>query len=244
MSHETKSIPIQFRHGPAETPSDYQGAVDRFNAVRHAAGNDDVHSRALESMLQAMIRLDRQFGAVGALPIEGVSEALDEAMVAAAHVESAWVESGGEAQAAALDHAVIALTQWAMQHELEIRHPEVWVNALARRANAAGTRQDCAAVFALMQGALAHLAPALSADLEQSNPARPWRILILNFAITAIRAGDGALMRFAFDTLNRHLPVDAPGFYAEAAQQASSPGFPEEHRALIDAEVARWTRAH
>jgi hypothetical protein len=242
MTTDSKPIQIQFRHGPLETPSDYQNALDGFARAGATSGDANAHARAFESMLSMMIRLDQQFGISGPFPVEGVEEALKEAMIAAAHVESDWGQD--ESAMIALDRAMIALGHWAMQHALEVRHPEVWVNALARRANAAETRQDCAAMFALMQGAIAHLEATLGSDLEQSNPERPWRILNLNFAITAIRAGDGALMRFAFETLNRHLPLDAPGFYAEASAQAAHPAFPAEHRALIDQEVSRWTRAH
>ncbi|MBL8512900.1 MAG: hypothetical protein JNJ55_02835 [Betaproteobacteria bacterium] len=242
---ETKPIQVRFhhgRHGAFETPSDYQGAHDGYARTAMQTGLADEHTRAFESMLSMAIRLDRQFGTAGAFPVGGVEDALAEALSAAAHVEHTWAHD--ESALFSLDRAVIALGHWAMQHALEVRHPELWVNALARRANAAETRQDCAAIFALMQGAIAHLEPALNADLEKSNPERPWRILNLNFAITAIRAGDTALMRFAFDALNRNLPLDAPGFYAEAAQQAGHPEFPAEHRALIDQEVARWTVAH
>src|SRR5258706_68768 len=101
-----------------------------------------------------------------------------------------------------------------------------------------------AAAYALMQGFIAHLAPQLDADLERSNPERPWRLLNLNFAITAIRTGDAALMRFAFDTLNNHLPDERAGFYEEACALASQPGFLPETRALIEAEHARWSRVH
>lgn len=225
-----------------ETPSDYQHALEGFAQARASAGEANSHLRAFESMLSMMIRLDQQFGTVGSFPVEGVEEALSEAMIAAAHVEHEW--AGEESWLLSLDRAVIALGHWAMQHALDVRQPEMWVNALARRANAAETRQDCAAMFALMQGAIAHLETTLGADLEKSNPERPWRILNLNFAITAIRAGDGALMRFAFSTLNRHLPLDAPGFYAEASAQAAHPAFPAEHRTLIEQEVLQWTQAH
>ncbi len=242
MTSENTPIRVHFQHGPLATPSDYQGALDGFARIRVSHHRDSEHARALESMLSMMIRLDQQFGTTGPFPIDGVQEALAEAISAAARVESD--SSGNDAAILALDRAVIALAHWATQHVLEIRPPDIWVNALARRANAAETRQDCAAVFALMQGAIAHLEPALAADLEKSNPERPWRILNLNFAITAIRAGDGALMRHAFDTLNRHMPLDAPGFYAEASTQASHPAFPPAQRAMIDQEVARWTRAH
>jgi hypothetical protein len=97
----------------------------------------------------------------------------------------------------------------------------------------------------MMQGFIGHFSPALKADLERSNPQRPWRLLNLNFAITAIRTGEAELMRFAFDTLNSHLPDEREGFYAEASALASQqPGFPPATRGLIDAELACWTRVH
>ena len=95
-----------------------------------------------------------------------------------------------------------------------------------------------------MQGFISHFSTALEADLERSNPQRPWRLLNLNFAITAIRSGDAALMRYAFDTLNSHLPDERSGFYEEAHALASQPGFPQETKGLIEAEITRWTRVH
>lgn len=247
MSDSTQPIHLAFRQGSLAPSSDYQSAARAIAQVRAAldaqAGNDD-DARALASMLDMMQRIDAQYGADGALPVAGVDEALDEALSAAAHVEAALARHALEHQVANLDTAVLALGYWAARHEVGIRHPDMWVNALARRANAAQTRQDCAAAFALMQGAIHHLSPALSPDLERSNPERPWRILNLNFAITGIRSGDGALMRFAFDQLNRALPAEAPGFYQEAHERAGAEGFPAEHRSLIESEMRRWTRPH
>jgi hypothetical protein len=96
----------------------------------------------------------------------------------------------------------------------------------------------------MMQGFINHFSPALKADLERSNPERPWRLLNLNFAITAIRTGDASLMRYAFDTLNGHLPDERSGFYEEAHALACQPGFPLATQVLIQSELARWTRAH
>ena len=138
----------------------------------------------------------------------------------------------------------IGIGYWAMRHELPIGMVEPIVNALAAQSNAAESRQETAAVYAMMQGFISHFSPLLQADLERSNPQRPWRLLNLNFAITAIRTGDESLMRYAFDTLNAHLPYDLPGFYEEAQALASRPGFPLGSRGLIEAEFTRWTQAH
>ena len=67
------------------------------------------------------------------------------------------------------------------------------------------------------------------------------------FALT-IRTGDPAMMKFAFATLESHLPDESDGFYAEALTLARQPGFPAETCAVIEAaklaNSAGWTRLH
>jgi hypothetical protein len=120
---------------------------------------------------------------------------------------------------------------------VEVNAPEIVVNALAARSNAAHTKEELAAVYALTQGFIAHIAPRLSADLERSNPERPWRILNLNFAITAIRTEDPQMMDFAFDTLAKNLPDEAPGFFAEALAHALGPGIAPAVREKLEARA-------
>jgi hypothetical protein len=117
------------------------------------------------------------------------------------------------------------------------------VNALAHRANAARSRQELAAVFGLTQGIAAHVAPRLEADLERSNPERPWRILHANLAIVAIRTEDPALMDHAFDALDRALPEERAAFYAEALALALAPAIASEVRERIRARHLKWTAA-
>ncbi|HXN14864.1 MAG TPA: hypothetical protein VN878_00720, partial [Usitatibacter sp.] len=92
-----------------------------------------------------------------------------------------------------------------------------------------------------MQGVVAYVAPRLAADLERSNPERAWRILHLNFAITAIRSEERALMDFAFDALDEALPDERAGFYAEALALALAPGIAPAVREQIEARHFKWT---
>jgi hypothetical protein len=194
--------------------------------------------------LPVMQSLDKQFGADDSLPVDDAGKAADDALLCLTELET-WLDRLELPDCRdALSCLQLGVAYWAMRHHLPIQIAEPVVNALAARSNAAQTRQETAAVYALMQGFIHHMAPALQADLEQSNPERPWRILNLNFAITAIRTGDAAMMRYAFDTLNRHLPDERAGFYEEAVALASQPGFPVETRAIIEAEYARWARMH
>jgi hypothetical protein len=194
--------------------------------------------------LEVSERLDAEYGADAVLPLESLDDAVEESLRAIAELDH-WLDRFTRADLRTnLESVMLGIGLWAMRHGLTIFVPEPIVNALASRANEATSKQETAAAYALMQGFIAHFAPQLGADLERSNPERAWRMLNLNFAITAIRTGDAALMRFAFDTLNKHLPDERAGFYEEAAALASQPGFPLETRSLVEAEYARWSRRH
>jgi hypothetical protein len=114
------------------------------------------------------------------------------------------------------------------------------VNALGWRANHARGKAELAAVCTLMRGVIEHVAPRLAADLERSNPERPWRVLHANLAITAIRTEDGDAIEAAFDALDAALPDERAGFYAEARALALAPGIAPEVRGRIEARCAKW----
>ena len=217
----------------------YAGAADR------ATANDvDGLIVIVGDFLALMTRLDHEYGPDRSLPIEDAPEAVDETLRALTELESWLIRFSLSDYLTHLQKIEIGVGYWAMRHGLSILMIEPIVNALAAQANAGDSKQETAAVYAMMQGFISHFASAFKPDLERSNPQRPWRLLNLNFAITAIRTGDEALMRFAFDTLNSHLPDERRGFYEEAHALASQPGFPLATRGLIEAEIARWTRVH
>jgi hypothetical protein len=197
-----------------------------------------------EDFVKLMTAMDHQYGADGAVPMTDTHESVDDTLHALAELESWLSRLSLVAERPRLFNLQLGIAYWAMRHGIHFSVVAPVVNALAEQSNAAQTRQETAAIFAMMQGLVQHLAPGLQADLERSNPERPWRLLILNFAITAIRSGDAAMMRHAFDALNTFLPDERAGFYQEAYALASQPGFPADTRVLIEAEHTRWTRTH
>jgi hypothetical protein len=180
--------------------------------------------------------LDRQYGGHAGLDLEDV-----DTVVAALEARFAQWESEAARRkldiVGAIDDAAIGVALWAMRHEVALTVVEPVVNALARRSNHAKNTQEAAAAFALMQGVIAHVAPQLSADLERSNPERPWRLLHANLAITAIRTEDPAMIGFAFDALDAALPDERATFYAEARALALAPGISPVVRDLIGARL-------
>lgn len=190
----------------------------------------------LDEFLGFMHRTDDEHGPDTPLPMVDADLACADALRATAGLESWLTRLDLGDQQAELDRLIIGIALWSMRHECALHVPDPLVNALARLSNQAASRQDVAAAFALMQGAIEHLKPQLAADLEQSNPERPWRILHLNFAITGIRSGDITLARHAFSALNAGLPHEREGFYAEALLIAERAGLPDEMRGLIMAQ--------
>ncbi len=205
----------------------------------------------ISGFLEAAASLDDTYGQDAELPVEGAANAADEACRAMADLQNQLHQldltahnEAPQSTVIALDAIVIGIGLWCMRHQLVIVAPEPIINALARRANEAASKQETAATFALMQGFVALLRPMFQADLERSNPDRPWRVLNVNFAITAIRTGDETMMRYAFDNLNETLPDERSGFYAEAHTLASLPGFPDGVRNLIEQEHRRFSPIH
>ena len=199
---------------------------------------------ALREFLLLADNLDSTYGADATLPIADLEEATAIIMGDIGRIES-WLTTYAQQHSIDdFDPITLGLALWVMRHRIPIRTCEPLVNALARRANAATSRQETAATYAIAQGLIEHVAPLLAADLERSNPDRPWRVLNINFAITAIRTGDTALMRFAFDQLNTAIPAESAGFYTEALVLANQPGFPAEARELIAHECRRVSPTH
>ena len=203
------------------------------NASRELLKRHETTRPELAPYLRTFAALDRQYGGSGPLPVEDAPE-----VVAAALTQMAHLESTPE-----FADLTLGIALWAIRHEVEIRVVEPVANALAMRSNQASSPQELAAVFGLMQGVIAHVAPRLSADLERSNPERPWRVLHANFAITAIRSRDPALMDHAFDALDAALPDERAGFYGEALALAMNPRIDPQVRERIEARHLKWAPA-
>lgn len=183
----------------------------------------------IRAQLGALEALDRQYGGLATLAVEDADE-----LVAALTTDLAYLED---------DELITGVALWAIRHDVDVTVAEPVVNALATRSNVAAGKQELAAVFGLMQGLIAHLAPRFAADLERSNPERPWRVAHVNLAITAIRTEDPAMIDFAFDALDAALPDERAGFYAEALALALAPRVAPAVRERIEARHLKWSES-
>ena len=199
---------------------------------------------AVEEFLGAFEKLDEEYGDTGAILLEDTTELADYCVRCLAELRNWLTRLELPELAPQLDKIIIGAALWAMRHECEVTTPEPVVNALAYGANDAKSKQELAAVYGLIQGLIQAVPESVKGDLEKSNPYRPWRILLINFAIVAVRTQDMPMMLHAFDTLGKYLPEECAGFFAEAVQQAEHPAFGDEVRSLLQAEQAKWTLRH
>ena len=174
------------------------------------------------------------------LPLEDVEELLAATLTELAHVAEHARRARLEGEEGVIADLTLGVALWATRHEVPIPVAEPVANALAVRSNASRGKAALSAVFGLMQGVIANVAPRLAADLERSNPERPWRVLHANLAITAIRSEDPQLMDFAFDALDEALPDERASFYAEALALALGPRIDPAVRERIEARHRKW----
>jgi hypothetical protein len=200
----------------------------RFDAVAAARppGADPGGTADLRRDLATLESLDHQYGGSAPIALEGAEELVASILPRLARLGD--------------PDLVIAVAVWALRHLVAITAAEPVVNALAERSNRARGRGELAAVASLMQGMVDNVRDLLGADLERSNPQRPWRVLHANLAITAIRSEDPALIEAAFDALDAALPDERAAFYAEALALALAPGVAPGVRAAIEARHRRW----
>jgi hypothetical protein len=189
--------------------------------------------------LKTLEAIDRQYGGNGPLPLEDARELAAATLADLARLENDCRHEGEEV-ALAIARLAVAVALWAVRHEVPLTVAEPVANALAHLSNAARSKAELSAVFGVMQGVIGNVGPALRADLERSNPQRPWRLLHVNLAITAIRTEDDALMAHAFDALDAALPDERAGFYAEALSLAMGPKVAANVREAIERRHARF----
>ncbi|MCU7843163.1 MAG: hypothetical protein KZQ93_04910 [Candidatus Thiodiazotropha sp. (ex Monitilora ramsayi)] len=143
-------------------------------------------------------------------------------------------------QSQSLEDLTLPMALWIARHQGELRTLEPIVNALARQAN---TLREPSALAQLYQVAaeLQHAAsPLLHQDLEKQNPARPWRLLLMNQAIIATRSHQSELIEEAYQLLIEALPEEAQRFFEEGMQQMEALNYPDVVRQLVEKYYNLW----
>jgi hypothetical protein len=108
-------------------------------------------------------------------------------------------------------------------------------------ANTLHDARDLEALSRLIEEIRQSAAEDIRADVDKTNPARPWRVLNWKPGIVATRCGNLQAMERAFDTLCASLPEDAPSFFAEGMGQMGALDYPADVRAVVERYYRRWS---
>ncbi len=143
-------------------------------------------------------------------------------------------------QARALEQLTLPLCCWMLRRGGELLHPEPVINAAAELANSLRAPDQLVGLFGLMNEIIDGIGLERALESEMTNPARPWRVLLLNRGIVATRSHQPALMENAFDTIVEHFPKDAPDFFREGMGQMEALNYPPQVREIMQRYFDRW----
>ncbi len=196
-------------------------------------------------LADALRALTEQFEEIDAKVIPAYDNGLGEQALTLAAELASWAEHLELPDALAdLEKVAVGIALWVARHDGEIHELESVVNGFAASANITASEETLRALFQAMKTVLEHVAPAIKADSDQTNPVRPWRMLNINFAIVATRTQDEEMMHEAFDALGRNLPQDAPGFFEEGLRQSEKSVYGPEVKKLMQEYFSRWAVRH
>lgn len=143
-------------------------------------------------------------------------------------------------QSQALERLALPLSVWMLRRGCELPHPEPVVNALARLANGLRRPESLVELYGLMNEIMDAIGIERALELETDNPARPWRVLLINRAIVATRTRQPVLMEAAFQTIAEHLPEEAPDFFREGMGQMEALDYPPQAREVMQRYFEAW----
>lgn len=144
-------------------------------------------------------------------------------------------------QQAAVAALAVDIALWVADHGGRLDTLEAVVDALALIANRSHEAHELLGLCGVMGRISAAVSPLIREDLERVNPGRPWRVLLLNRGIVATRSHDPAAMEEAFTFIIRHLPEEAPRFFAEGMQQMEALDYPPQVRRVMEKYHRRWS---
>ena len=92
----------------------------------------------------------------------------------------------------------------------------------------------------LMNEVLEAASNEIKMDEDRSDQFRPWRVLNLNSGVAATRSFDAKLMQETFERMERRLPHDLPGFFADGKRQVQMQEVPENVREVMTQFADKW----
>jgi hypothetical protein len=133
-----------------------------------------------------------------------------------------------------------SLAVWLARRGAVIENMETVADSFAIIVNSENDTGELVNLCQLMEETLQAASESIKKDEDRSDPWRPWRVLNLNTGIAATRAMDPELMKQVFGELEKRLPEDVSGFFADGKRQMDSQDVTQEVRDVLDDFVKKW----
>ena len=144
-------------------------------------------------------------------------------------------------QSVDIENLCFPFALWATRMGAEISTLEPIVNAVSRIANSIGQPADLEQLYREISEIFYAVSEPVRQDMEDSNPLRPWRILLLNRAIIATRSHQPLLIEDAYKDIVTMLPEDASRFFRQGMEQMDTSGYPSHVREIVETWFQRYS---
>jgi len=123
---------------------------------------------------------------------------------------------------------------WRISNHKMIHILEPVVNCIAEISNVIREQDDIIFMTKCIKNILNGVTAEYQDDMLNTDPRRPWRVLLLNYGIVATRSHDSILIENAYDYFVHHLPEDAAQFFTEAMSQMTALNYPQQVRVVVE----------
>jgi len=134
----------------------------------------------------------------------------------------------------------VSLATWFARRNATLDNLTGVADGFASLVNGAHASEELIALSRLGDEILESATDELKLDADRSDPWRPWRVLNLNLGIAATRSLNVARIREVFGKLERRVPHDLPGFFADGRRQMDAQDVPQEVRDVLTEFSEKW----
>ena len=236
--------------GITELNQEFESIIEALSLSLKAAENDESEQmlqviQALRQNIQIMLRLDSDVQSNKNTDIseDEISKIGNYALNLIDEISVSCASRGLQDQMLQLHRLSLPVVVWLNFYGAKVKKLDIVVNAVASYANTIQDIKQLEALCSLINQVVEATDQSIKNDLEIANPARPWRILNLNWGIVATRSHNPDLMMQVFDRLIENIPADVQQFFNEGMQQMDTIGYPESVRVVMQEYASRMNNS-
>ena len=145
-----------------------------------------------------------------------------------------WLDAAKIENKSTIQISTLSLAVWIHDHSGILQQLENILNALSQTANQTNETEALIKLHKIAEKITNSAHKMIKADIDKSEPGRPWRILNLNHGIIATRTHNIDIMNSVFEQLLQRLPDDAANFFADGMKQMDIIGYPDHVKHVME----------